>query len=229
MHVLDGGILKGRPWIGTERGFLSASLLNARKLPNALYSKGTAVVLSPLSRLVCGYPQDSGTKSWTRSKVATPGCGPRMCTADDVPLPPPRSGSGYPCAFPPSMLKAMLQVFEDSPVELSAYTEMVISTAAGEVRWRGSNLRGMRRPRCLQMTSPLTGADSLSDGPRDSTVVQFAIEAVVCDQLCNYFRGPNDDETHAGLLSHFGLDDRQLPLLRWGPGLKGHGPLFVDM
>jgi len=189
VHVLDGGILKGRPWIGTERGFLSASLLNARKLPNALYSKGTAVVLSPLSRLVCGYPQDSGTKSWTRSKVATPGCGPRMCTADDVPLPPPRSGSGYPCAFPPSMLKAMLQVFEDSPVELSAYTEMVISTAAGE----------------------------------------FAIEAVVCDQLCNYFRGPNDDETHAGLLSHFGLDDRQLPLLRWGPGLKGHGPLFVDM
>ena len=57
VHVLDGGISPGHPWIGGARGFLSASLLNARKRPHGLYTGGPAVVISPLSKLLCAYPQ----------------------------------------------------------------------------------------------------------------------------------------------------------------------------
>ena len=35
----------------------------------------TALVISPLSKLVCSYPQDSGTLSWTKHKTGLPGCG----------------------------------------------------------------------------------------------------------------------------------------------------------
>jgi len=188
VHVMDGGLQRAEPWRGGNQGFLSASLLNSRKLPNALYTKGTALVLSPRSRLVCSYPQDSGTKSWTVPKVPVAGCGPHMCTDNDAPFPPPRSGAGYVCAFPPTKLRDALEIFEAAPVSLSAYTEIVISTAPGE----------------------------------------FAIEAVVCDSTCDYYRAGRDDESHANLLRHFGLSATQLPLLRWGPGLKGVGPLFVS-
>ena len=34
---------------------------------------------------------------------------------------------------------------------------------------------------------------------------------------------------HGALLARFGLNANQLPLLRFGPGLKGPGPLFYDM
>ena len=56
----------------------------------------------------------------------------------------------------------------------------------------------------------------------------FAIEAVVCDATCDYHRHGADDGTHASLLRRFGLNERQLPLLRWGPGLKGSGPLLTS-
>ena len=36
------------------------------------------------------------------------------------------------------------------------------------------------------------------------------------------------EAVHAGLLQHFGLNANQLPLLQFGPGLKGPGPLFYD-
>ena len=44
----------------------------------------------------------------------------------------------------------------------------------------------------------------------------FAIEAVV-----------GDVQAHMSLMEHFGLNERQLPLLTFGPGAKGPAPLFV--
>lgn len=142
VHVLDGvGIDEARPWEskavtrgeGGAGAFLSASLFNARKLPHGLYSGGMALVVSPRSMLRCAYPQDSGTKSWTASKAATingqrqPGCGPRMCTASDAPFPTPRNDQGYPCAFPPAMLRQCLETFDACSPSVSAYTEMVVA------------------------------------------------------------------------------------------------------
>ena len=50
-----------------------------------------------------------------------------------------------------------------------------------------------------------------------STVTgEFAIEAVV-----------GDAKAHASLLEHFGLNERQLPLLHFGSGAKGPAPLFA--
>lgn len=190
VHVLDGvGLEATKPWVakmaswGSEGAFLSASLFNARKLPHGLYSGGAALVISPQSTLRCAYPQDSGTKSWVWAKAAEvggrrqPGCGPRMCTAADAPFPVPRNDQGYPCAFPPSMLRQCLETFDACPTSVSAYTELVVDLDA-----------------------------------------DFAFEAVV---------GGGGYAMHQLLLKHYGLHPFQLPILEWGPGLKGAGPLFV--
>ena len=47
--------------------------------------------------------------------------------------------------------------------------------------------------------------------------VGFAFEAVV---------GHGSSAVHQAILKHFGLNERQLPLLSFGPGLKGEGPLL---
>ena len=53
-------------------------------------------------------------------------------------------------------------------------------------------------------------------GYTPSRTGDFAIEAVV-----------GDAAAHASLLAHFSLNERQLPLLQFGPGVKGPAPLFV--
>ena len=58
IHVLDGGVNTERPWMAGPRGFLSASLFNARKLPHGLYHGGVGLVISPWSQLRCSYPQE---------------------------------------------------------------------------------------------------------------------------------------------------------------------------
>ena len=196
VHVLDGGVKPNQPWLDNGRSFISVSLLNAMKVPHGLYSGGIALVISPSSRLICSYPQDSGTKSWTLSKVEAytghAGCGPIMCSSSmygnkgQPNWPPPRRSSGYPCAFPPSMFDVMMGVFHDATVEESSYTEIVIDNHL------------------------------------------FAIEAIVGF-------GYEGRYVHGQILSHFGLNENQLPLLRWGPGLKENHkcarqdqcPLFV--
>ena len=111
IHALDGGVDAWRPWIATDRTYLSASLVHHRKW--LLYSKphGTwtglygavkngALVIHSKSRVICSYPQDSGSLSWTRAKTGVPGCGPRPCDANDKPYPLPGSfgqDRGYPC------------------------------------------------------------------------------------------------------------------------------------
>lgn len=54
----------------------------------------------------------------------------------------------------------------------------------------------------------------------------FAIEAVV--QAPGKRGSGGAEGLQASLLRHFGLNERQLPLLSFGPGLKGPGPLFYD-
>ena len=184
VHMLDGGVNSVQPWRRGYQDFLSASLLNARKLPHGLYHGSVALVVSPSSTVRCSYPQDSGTKSWVPSKAVSvdgrklPGCGPTMRTPGGTlgSFPTPRHDSGYPCAFPPSMFARMLEVFEGCDTDTSAYTEVVVS---------------------------------LTD--------EFAFEAVVGDGY----------SVQNALLEHWGLSREQLPLLQWGPGLKGKGPLFV--
>ena len=127
---------------------------------------------------------DSGTVSWNYYKAASdprtgrrlPGCGPRICSPADAPFASPRHDRGYDCAFPPEMLKDMLEVFDAYPTDVSAYTDVVIEVGEG----------------------------------------RHAIEAVI-----------GSYDVHRSLLQHFGLNSAQLPLLRWGPGLKGPGPLFA--
>jgi hypothetical protein len=46
---------------------------------------------------------------------------------------------------------------------------------------------------------------------------EFAIEAVI----------GGSKEWHNSILAHFGLNERQLPQLWFGPGLKGPAPLFA--
>ena len=176
------------PHAQQSRPYLSASLVHHRKW--LVYSKPRhkftglygdiervgALVISPSSRVLCSYPQDSGTLSWTASKSTQPGCGPRPCNARDAPFPLPGSfgpGRGYPCYFPPAMFDQMLDVFDSCA---TAYNEVIVSTAPGD----------------------------------------FAIEAVV-----------GDVQAHMSLMEHFGLNERQLPLLTFGPGAKGPAPLFV--
>ena len=43
----------------------------------------------------------------------------------------------------------------------------------------------------------------------------FAVEAVV-----GWGHRASDKKVHENILRHFGLNERQLPLLSWGPGLK---------
>ena len=47
-----------------------------------------------------------------------------------------------------------------------------------------------------------------------------AIQAVIGGRIAS-------KEWHADLLAHFGVNERQLPMLKFGPGLKGHAPLFA--
>ena len=239
VHVLDGGVDPGQPWKSgsAARDYLSASIFNRAKIPHGLYSGGPVLVLAPSSRLRCSYPQgmrsskaldltalrhpysichvpmarscdpaaqgpaihtphrpvlcqlfmwhaDSGTASWNYYKAASdprtgrrlPGCGPRICSPADAPFASPRHDRGYDCAFPPEMLKDMLEVFDAYPTDVSAYTEVVIEVGEG----------------------------------------RHAIVAVI-----------GSSDVHRSLLQHFGLNSAQLPLLRWGPGLKGPGPLFA--
>jgi len=56
---------------------------------------------------------------------------------------------------------------------------------------------------------------------------QHVIEAVVYPPGKNRGNGV-PEALHASLLAHFGLTANQLPLLEFGPGLKGPGPLFKD-
>ena len=49
----------------------------------------------------------------------------------------------------------------------------------------------------------------------------YAIEALVGE-------GEWVTQMHAALLARFGLSARQVPLLRFGPGLKGKGLLLID-
>ena len=115
---MDGGLNGERPWQAQDpaRNYLSSSLLNARKYPHGLYTSQTALVISPRSRLLCSYPQDSGTKSFVRFH----GCGPKLCGKADAPFPKPFRDRGYPCAFPPDMFADMLTVFDNATVEESA-------------------------------------------------------------------------------------------------------------
>ena len=140
VHVLDGALDTHEPWRQAvdkkeqTRDFLSATLLSSLKRAS-LYkgTKATALVLSPLSKVSCGYPQDSGSLSWNKWKVATPGCGPRVCTERDVPYPKPRHDSGYPCYFTRQMLDKCLGVFVGVSVDESAYTEIVRAFFLGSV------------------------------------------------------------------------------------------------
>lgn len=54
-----------------------------------------------------------------------------------------------------------------------------------------------------------------------TTEVGVAFEAVVGV-------GKEAEVTQQMIMIHFGLNERQLPLLQFGPGLKGEGPLFVQ-
>lgn len=140
IHMLDGAVDDARPWLGV-REFLSASLLSLSKRPHVLYNKNSAfgLVLSPASRLLCSYPQDSGSVSWKGSKAAIdpvsgralPGCGPALCNEHSA-TPPPFRDRGYPCAFPPSMLGAMVSVFLAASADQAGYTEVIVSAAAGD-------------------------------------------------------------------------------------------------
>ena len=106
------------------------SLINQRRPPpHGLYHGGIGIVLSPLSRLRCAYPQDSGSKSWLPNKASLPGCGPRLCTSLDAPFPVPANDRGYVCAFPPSMLADMLEVFDRASAEMAAYNEVVVDSS----------------------------------------------------------------------------------------------------
>jgi len=80
VHVLDGGVDSHRPWLPGQRDYLSASILNTRKLPHGLYGGGVALVLSPASRVRCGYPQARARPKLERA---------RPCAAPLCPHPPP--------------------------------------------------------------------------------------------------------------------------------------------
>ena len=54
-----------------------------------------------------------------------------------------------------------------------------------------------------------------------SSDAAFAIDAIIG-------QGGVGEEAHRNLLDHFGLNERQLPRLLLGPGLKGQGDLFTD-
>lgn len=194
VHVLDGSVNGRSPWVDNGRGFLSASLLTAQRFGHqGLYTRGPVLVISPHSRLICAYPQDSGSTSWVVPKVAVEGCGPTFCPDGGLlangTFPLPRAGTdrGYPCAFGPSMFDRMLDLYMRSE---QAYNEIVISNH------------------------------------------DFAIEAIVGHST------PEIRELHQHLLHHFDLNERQLPLLDFGVGLKEYNkcppnfnaqncPLFV--
>lgn len=201
LHILDGAVHTERPWVPTKRGYLSASLYRLTKYRSfsrprhmwlGTYTGGPALVVSNRSAVVCSYPQDAGSMSWPSWKAASglAGCGPRLCTPDDVDAPHARSyyntdpgrGAcvtnaagvhGYPCAFPSDMYATMISVFDHCS---SAYNEVVVQT-------------------------------------RPDT---WAIEALVGFPV----------RTHLRMLKHFGLNERQLPLLHFGSGIKGPPPLF---
>lgn len=183
VHAFDGGLAYDRPWTDGGQGFVSASLLNAMKTPHGLYTGDPALIVSPSSRVLCSYPQDSGTKSWRLPKVSVNGCGPSFCGRDARAYsgtdqwPRPRHDAGYPCAFPPNMFATMMSIFYNATVDESAYTEIVV----------------------------------------DNEPQTFAVEAVVSFNLEDKGRART---VHRKIIEHWGLNAHQLPLLRWGPGLK---------
>lgn len=194
------------------RAFLSSSLLNAERAgAHGLYRAAPALVLSPRSRLLCSYPQDSGTKSWSEAKAvkldgkAMQGCGPILCastwaeTYPTVPewILPPEGQEGEPPA-------------RDAPFPAPTHERGYPCAFPASM--------------FSQMLSVFTAASSEQSAYTEVVISTddsaFAFDAVV-----------GDDEgaraAHANLLSHFGLNANQLPRLSFGPGLKGAGPLFA--
>ena len=114
VHTFDGHLDPQHPWRTIHGGWmeqysfiLSASIINARK--SGLFNRNGGVVLSPRSTTLCSYPYDGGAMDYQY------GCGPSMCSEPD---------NVWGCAFPPSMLYRMLQMFYGR--FQSPYNEVVV-------------------------------------------------------------------------------------------------------
>lgn len=223
VHCLDGNLNDTHPWLDAQGwGFCSASLLTRLRIGRqGLFNGRAALILSPSSRWSCGYPQDSGTRSWHAPKVVVGGCGPAFCAS--------MSAGGT------------ARQGEATAIHTANKTNGSVTTSFTTAQATGFPIpntitRSHGYP-CAFAPALFTTLFDIYLGSEESyaemivSTDAFAIEAVVGLRR-------RDWRMHQRILDRFGLNARQLPLLEWGPALHEynkcatwdarHCPLLTD-
>ena len=123
-----------RAWCGQYAGRFSASIINARQRGIFRTQSTAGIILSPHTKLFCGYPMDGGTMQKFCPRGSPKGCAPGCATEDGEPNWCPHadawsddpSAQVFECAFRPRDMEAMLRMHLHH--RSMSYNEVVVDT-----------------------------------------------------------------------------------------------------